>query len=131
MRTQLQLFLLTVAAFVAGASSAPAGNVFAGRTYARQACAECHSVEPTKEVEPLIDVPSFYVIAQMPGVLSVAQVGNLLRVLCDDGRTAADRLREALRAQGLEARIEAGTPNLEDVFVAATRRTPPAQEKPS
>ncbi|HXR53137.1 MAG TPA: ABC transporter ATP-binding protein [Steroidobacteraceae bacterium] len=71
------------------------------------------------------------VIAQMPGVLSVAQVGNLLRVLCDDGRTAADRLREALRAQGLEARIEAGTPNLEDVFVAATRRTPPAQEKPS
>ena len=71
------------------------------------------------------------VIAQMTGVLSVAQVGNLLRVLCDDGRTAADRLREALRAQGLEARIEAGTPNLEDVFVAATRRTPPAQEKPS
>ena len=71
------------------------------------------------------------VIAQMPGVLSVAQVGILLRVLCDDGRTAADRLREALRAQGLEARIEAGTPNLEDVFVAATRRTPPAQEKPS
>jgi len=71
------------------------------------------------------------VIAQMPGVLSVAQVGNLLRVLCDDGRTAADRLREALRAQGLEARIEAGTPNLEDVFVAATRRTAPAQEKPS
>lgn len=72
MRTQLQLFLLTLAAFVAGASSAPAGNVFAGRTYARQACAECHSVEPTKQVEPLLDVPSFYVIAQMPGMSELA-----------------------------------------------------------
>ena len=61
-------------------------------------------------------------LAQMPGVLSVAQIGNLLRVLCEDGRTAMDRLQDALRAQGLEARIETGTPNLEDVFVAATRR---------
>ena len=68
-------------------------------------------------------------LTQMPGVLSVAQVGNLLRVLCEDGRTAMTRLQEGLRMQGLEARIETGTPNLEDVFVSATRRKSP-QERP-
>jgi len=70
------------------------------------------------------------VLAKMPGVLSVAQIGNLLRVLCQDGSTAMQRMREALHAQGLEARIENGTPNLEDVFVAATRRGGPAQGNP-
>lgn len=60
------------------------------------------------------------VLSAMPGVLSVAQIGNALRVLCDDGRAAIDRMRAVLREAGLEARIEVGVPNLEDVFVAST-----------
>ena len=66
-------------------------------------------------------------LAAMPGVLSVAQVGNTLRVLCDDGRVAIERLRADLQAVGLEAQIEAGTPNLEDVFVASTGQRAKAQ----
>jgi ABC-2 type transport system ATP-binding protein len=61
-------------------------------------------------------------LAKMPGILSVAQIGNQLRVLCADGRAAKDQLREGLRAQGIEVQIEISAPNLEDVFVAATRR---------
>jgi len=63
-----------------------------------------------------------HVLTGVPGVLSVAQVGNALRVLCDDGSVAIDRLRAALRAAGMEAAVEPGTPNLEDVFVASTGR---------
>lgn len=59
-------------------------------------------------------------LAQMPGVISVAQIGNVLRVLCDDGGAALEQLRSGLRAAGLEAEVDAGTPNLEDVFVAST-----------
>ena len=55
------------------------------------------------------------------GVLSVAQIGNALRVL-GDGRADIDRLRALLADAGIEAEIEAIEPNLEDVFVSATRR---------
>ncbi len=56
-----------------------------------------------------------------PGVLSVAQIGNTLRVLTEsDGDTAA-RIRAALRQAGVEGEVEATQPNLEDVFVSATR----------
>jgi ABC-2 type transport system ATP-binding protein len=58
-------------------------------------------------------------LARMRGVRSVAQVGNVLRVL-SDGSAAVEDLRGALRAAGLEASVEVGAPNLEDVFVAAT-----------
>jgi ABC-2 type transport system ATP-binding protein len=60
------------------------------------------------------------VLTHLPGVLSVAQVGNVLRVLCDDGGAALQQLRDALRKAGLAAEVEAGSPNLEDVFVAST-----------
>jgi len=60
------------------------------------------------------------VLAAMPGVISVAQVGTVLRVLCDDGRRALEQLRAGLRDAGLAADIEPGSPNLEDVFVAST-----------
>ena len=69
-------------------------------------------------------------LAAVPGVLSVAQIGNALRVLCDDGGVAIDRVRGQLRAAGIEGEVEAGTPNLEDVFVAATgRKDAPAPER--
>jgi ABC-2 type transport system ATP-binding protein len=72
-----------------------------------------HAAQPRRAQQALV---------ALPGVLSVAQIGNALRVLCDDGRTAAGRLRDGLRAAGLEAGIEETAPNLEDVFVAATGR---------
>lgn len=65
-----------------------------------------------------------------PEVLSVAQIGNELRVLvrAHAGRTQGDRagsdhgerLQSILRQAGLSAEIEVVAPNLEDVFVAAT-----------
>jgi len=57
----------------------------------------------------------------LPGVLSVAQVGNALRVLTAGNHDAAARLRDALRGARLDAEVVAGEPNLEDVFVSATR----------
>ena len=60
------------------------------------------------------------------GVLSVAQIGNSLRVLA--GGTAGrdgdvgSRLRQALAGAGVEANVEPVEPSLEDVFVAATHR---------
>ena len=60
-------------------------------------------------------------LAGAPGVLSVAQIGNTLRVLADDRGADADALRTRLRDAGLEAEVAAIAPNLEDVFVAATR----------
>ena len=63
------------------------------------------------------------VLHTVPGVLSVAQVGNELRVLCAQSVTAEDAagvLQAALQAQGITADVQAITPNLEDVFVSAT-----------
>ncbi|HEY3519945.1 MAG TPA: ABC transporter ATP-binding protein [Rhodanobacteraceae bacterium] len=57
-------------------------------------------------------------ISSLEGVLSVAQVGNALRVLIGQGSDAADRIREALA--GSDAQVESVDPNLEDVFVSAT-----------
>ena len=55
------------------------------------------------------------------GVLSVAQIGNSLRVLVADGRgDARQRVADALARAGQKADIEETAPNLEDVFVSAT-----------
>ena len=54
-----------------------------------------------------------------PGVLSVAQIGNELRVLTDRGGDAA-QLQAWLRDAGLEGEVSDIPPNLEDVFVSAT-----------
>lgn len=57
----------------------------------------------------------------LPGVLSVAQIGNSLRVLVAErqGSGAAARIGQALA--GLAAQVRPTRPNLEDVFVAVTR----------
>lgn len=52
-------------------------------------------------------------------MLSVAQIGNALRVLCAEADT--DALRRTLAAAGVVAEVTTIDPNLEDVFVAATR----------
>ena len=71
-----------------------------------------HAVQPRRAQQVLVG---------SPGVLSVAQVGNTLRVLAAGNHDAAARLRDALRAAGVEADVVQGEPNLEDVFVSATR----------
>jgi ABC-2 type transport system ATP-binding protein len=58
----------------------------------------------------------------VPGVLGVAQVGNTLRVLiAEDAGDATQRMDEALATAGSKAEVAPAPPNLEDVFVAATR----------
>ncbi|WP_144900403.1 ABC transporter ATP-binding protein [Luteimonas cucumeris] len=56
----------------------------------------------------------------VPGVLSVAQIGNSLRVLADREGDVATRVRQALQSAGLQAEVVASEPSLEDVFVSAT-----------
>ncbi|XFC38463.1 ATP-binding cassette domain-containing protein [Stenotrophomonas indicatrix] len=60
-------------------------------------------------------------LAALPGVLSVAQIGTELRVLCGEDAADTSVLAQALAAADRQARIEPVAPNLEDVFVAATR----------
>ncbi|MGQ0798585.1 MAG: ABC transporter ATP-binding protein [Pseudomarimonas sp.] len=55
------------------------------------------------------------------GVISVAQIGSELRVLTTADAGIAARLQQALADAGLQAELQATMPNLEDVFVAATR----------
>jgi ABC-2 type transport system ATP-binding protein len=59
-------------------------------------------------------------IVGIDGVLSVAQIGNALRVLVDQDAGAIERIRSALKHLDGETRVETVAPNLEDVFVAVT-----------
>ncbi len=58
-----------------------------------------------------------------PSVVSVAQIGKELRVLISEGDSVLSHLNQVLKNSGLEALLETATPNLEDVFVAATHRS--------
>ena len=62
-------------------------------------------------------------------VIGVAQIGEDLRVLTDLRNDAGDWLRERVHATDPNAHIEPVAPNLEDVFVASTRKPKPAMEK--
>ncbi len=59
----------------------------------------------------------------LPGVAALAQIGNRLRVLTDDGAATEARISDTLRQAGIDARVEPTAANLEDVFVAATQRS--------
>jgi ABC-2 type transport system ATP-binding protein len=62
------------------------------------------------------------VLGDTPGVVSVAQLGARLRTHVDPtAGDAVELVRGALGRAGLEARAETVEPNLEDVFMAATR----------
>ena len=61
------------------------------------------------------------VLAGSPGVISVAQIGNLLRVLTSGDGDSHTRIAQSLRERGVSADVTASPANLEDVFVAATR----------
>ncbi len=57
-----------------------------------------------------------------PAIVSMAQIGAHLRVLVHDGADARATIAAKLKAQGIDARIDAVEANLEDVFVVATQR---------
>jgi len=62
-------------------------------------------------------------IAKLDGVVSVAQIGNSLRVLTDGRADAQRAVGDALTSAGQQADVAPVHASLEDVFVAATRRT--------
>jgi len=68
-------------------------------------------------------------LASEEHVLGVAQIGSSLRVLTDRRDDDGSWLRERVRGIDAQARIEPVAANLEDVFVAATRKHPQAAEK--
>ncbi|KRG69847.1 ABC transporter ATP-binding protein [Pseudoxanthomonas dokdonensis] len=71
-------------------------------------------------------------LKQVDGVISVAQIGNALRVLTSDDPQVQARVSAALDDAGLQAQVQLTEPNLEDVFVAATRgQSRPRQQEPA
>ncbi|SHF11888.1 ABC-2 type transport system ATP-binding protein [Microbulbifer donghaiensis] len=62
------------------------------------------------------------VLVQVPGVLSAAQIGNSLRVLCEESGDCRARIEQAFADAGVSATVTPIAPSLEDVFVAATNR---------
>jgi ABC-2 type transport system ATP-binding protein len=101
-----RLAILDSGALVADGTPDELTAALAGRTLV------VHARQPRRAQQALLAVA---------GVLSVAQVGNALRVLTVGDGDAAEGLRHALERAGLPAEVDAVPPNLEDVFVAATR----------
>lgn len=62
------------------------------------------------------------------GILALAQIGASLRVLVEEGQSAED-IRTRLHETGIDAEVGETAPNLEDVFVTATRRQPADREE--
>jgi ABC-2 type transport system ATP-binding protein len=56
-----------------------------------------------------------------PAVLAMAQIGATLRVLCEADGARTD-IATALQRAGIQAQLRDGEANLEDVFVAVTRK---------
>jgi ABC-2 type transport system ATP-binding protein len=100
-----RLAILDHGALVADGTPDELTTAIAGRTFVVQA------TQPRRAQQALLAVP---------GVLSVAQIGNSLRVLLQDAGDASTRLRDALSKAGLQAEVAVTEPSLEDVFVAAT-----------
>jgi ABC-2 type transport system ATP-binding protein len=100
-----RLAILDHGALVADGTPDELTTAIAGRTFAVQAA------QPRRAQQALLSVP---------GVLSVAQIGNSLRVLTQEAGDASTRLRDVLSKAGLQAEVAATEPSLEDVFVAAT-----------
>lgn len=73
--------------------------------------------------------PAQRAIETLPGVIAVAQIGASLRVLVEPGEEPERRIVARLREAAIEAAVAQTEPNLEDVFVAATRRRPAAAQE--
>ncbi|MGH8074091.1 MAG: ABC transporter ATP-binding protein [Lysobacter sp.] len=101
-----RLLILDQGARVADGTPDELTGELAGRTV------EVRAPQPRRAHAALVDVPE---------ILSVAQIGNALRVLAARTGGIEQRVRDALAHANLEAEVAAVPPNLEDVFVAATR----------
>ncbi|MGV8930965.1 MAG: ATP-binding cassette domain-containing protein [Luteimonas sp.] len=102
-----RLAILDHGALVADGTPDELANALAGRTL------EVHAAQPRRAQQALLPVP---------GVLSVAQIGNVLRVLMTDAGDGKRQIEATLAKVGLKAEVAAVLPNLEDVFVAATHK---------
>jgi ABC-2 type transport system ATP-binding protein len=100
-----RLAILDRGALVADGSPAELAAALAGRSYVVEAA------QPRRAQQALHGVP---------GIASVAQIGNVLRVLLDAGGHDG-LIEQTLRAAGAGGRVAPAEPNLEDVFVSATR----------
>jgi ABC-2 type transport system ATP-binding protein len=101
-----RLAILDQGVLVADGTPTDLTDDLAGRTLA------VHAAQPRRAQALLLE---------QPGVISVAQIGNTLRVLTDADGDAAPRLRAAMAGANVQGEVEAVPANLEDVFVAATR----------
>lgn len=70
-----------------------------------------------------------HIVLTVSGVISAAQIGNSLRVLCAEAGDCAARIQDALANASVDAEVVPAAPNLEDVFVAVTNKQP--QQQPS
>jgi len=68
-------------------------------------------------------------LAKDPHVIGIAQIGADLRVLTDRRDDSGDWLAERVHAADPNAHIERVDANLEDVFVASTRKPAAPQER--
>lgn len=101
-----RLAILDQGRLVADGTPQQLAAALAGRTL------EVVAVQPRRAQQALVG---------LPGVLSVAQIGNSLRVLVAAAGDARERIGDALRRANLQADVEVTPPNLEDVFTSATR----------
>ena len=60
-------------------------------------------------------------LRDQPGIVAIAQIGNSLRVLASGGAEMDRRIAERLHGAGQPAHVAPIAPNLEDVFVVATK----------
>ena len=109
-----RLAILDRGALVADGTPADLTGALAGRTFV------VHAEEPRR---------AHHALEHAPGVLSVAQIGNTLRVLTTGEGDAAAQARQALAGARLQAEVAPVEPNLEDVFVSATRGRDRPQER--
>lgn len=104
-----RLGILDQGALVADGTPGTLMQALEGRTFSLR------TDQPRQVRDALVDVQ---------GIVSVSQIGNDLRVLSTRDAQATESMRARLSERGLSARVVAASPNLEDVFVAATRARP-------
>lgn len=102
-----RLAVLDHGCLVADGSPAELTGGLEGRTF------EVHAQQPRRARQKLL---------QMAGIISAAQIGNNLRVLCGESQVDVQQWQKELDEAGLQAQINPIAPNLEDVFVAVTNK---------
>ena len=101
-----RIAILDRGVLVADGTPVELADALAGRTV------QVHAAQPRRAHRALL---------RLPGVISVAQIGNSLRVLAEPQADIRRAAEEALQAAGVAADVAASDPSLEDVFVDATR----------